>query len=156
MAFLVIRVRSDRGVKPKIRDTMSMLNLTRVNHAVLIPDTPAYVGMLHKAKDYITWGEVDAETIATLISERGRLVGDKPVTDASVKTGSDFSTIKAVSKAIASGEAGTGDIDGMKPVFRLHPPRGPKGWGGIKRSFTVGGALGFRGGAITELAGRMM
>ena len=37
MAFLVIRVRSDRGVKPKIRDTMSMLNLTRVNHAVLIP-----------------------------------------------------------------------------------------------------------------------
>ncbi|MBR84777.1 MAG: 50S ribosomal protein L30 [Euryarchaeota archaeon] len=156
MAFLVIRVRSDRGVKPKIRDTMSMLNLTRVNHAVLIPDTPAYVGMLHKAKDYITWGEVDADTIATLISERGRLVGDKPVTDASVKTGSDYSTIKAVSKAIASGEAGTGDIDGMKPVFRLHPPRGPKGWGGIKRSFTVGGALGFRGEAITELAGRMM
>ncbi len=156
MAFLVIRVRSDRGVKPKIRDTMSMLNLTRVNHAVLIPDTPAYVGMLHKAKDYITWGEVDADTIATLISERGRLVGDKPVTDASVKTGSDFSTIKAVSKAIASGEAGTGDIEGMKPVFRLHPPRGPKGWGGIKRSFTIGGALGFRGEAITELAGRMM
>ena len=156
MAFLVIRVRSDRGVKPKIRDTMSMLNLTRVNHAVLIPDTPAYAGMLHKAKDYITWGEADADTIATLISERGRLVGDKPVTDALVKTGSDFSTIKAVSKAIASGEAGTGDIDGMKPVFRLHPPRGPKGWGGIKRSFTVGGALGFRGEAITELAGRMM
>ena len=156
MAFLVIRVRSDRGVKPKIRDTMSMLNLTRVNHAVLIPDTPAYVGMLHKAKDYITWGEVDADTIATLISERGRLVGDKPVTDASVKTGSDCSTIKAVSKAIASGEAGTGDIDGMKPVFRLHPPRGPTGGGGIKRSFTGGGALGFRGEAITELAGRMM
>ena len=156
MTFLVIRVRSDRGVKPKIRDTMSMLNLTRVNHAVLLPDTPAYAGMLHKAKDYITWGEVDADTIATLISERGRLVGDKPVTNSSVKSGSDYSTIKALSKAIASGDAGTGDIDGMKPVFRLHPPRGPKGWGGIKRSFTVGGALGFRGEAIADLAGRMI
>ena len=156
MTFLVIRVRSDRGVKPKIRDTMSMLNLTRVNHAVLIPDTPAYAGMLHKAKDYITWGEVDADTIATLISERGRMVGDKPVTNSSVKSGSDYSTIKALSKAIASGDAGTGDIDGMKPVFRLHPPRGPKGWGGIKRSFTVGGALGFRGEAIADLAGRMI
>ena len=133
---------------------MSMLNLTRVNHAVLIPDTPAYAGMLHKAKDYITWGEVDADTIATLISERGRLVGDKPVTNSSVKSGSDYSTIKAVSKAIASGDAGTGDIDGMKPVFRLHPPRGPKGLGGIKRSFTVGGALGCRGEAIADLAGR--
>ena len=156
MTFLVIRVRSDRGVKPKIRDTMSMLNLTRVNHAVLIPDTPAYAGMLHKAKDYITWGEVDADTIATLISARGRLVGDKPVTNSSVKSGSDYSTIKALSKAIASGDAGTGDIDGMKPVFRLHPPRGPKGWGGIKLSFTVGGALGFRGEAIADLAGRMI
>ena len=73
---------------------MSMLNLTRVNHAVLIPDTPAYAGMLQKAKDYITWGEVDADTISTLISERGRLVSDKPVTDASVKAGSEYSTIR--------------------------------------------------------------
>ena len=88
MTFLVIRVRSDRGVKPKIRDTMSMLNLTRVNHAVLIPDTPAYAGMLQKAKDYVTWGEIEADTIASLLKERGRMTGDKPVTDAGIKAGS--------------------------------------------------------------------
>ena len=156
MSWIVVRARSDVKVERSIRETMGMLNLTRVNHAVIIPENPQYKGMLQKAKDYITWGEVDADTISTLNSERGRLVGDKPVTDASVKAGSEYSTIKAVSKAIASGDAGTGDIDGMKPVFRLHPPRGPKGWGGIKRSFTVGGALGFRGEAITDLAGRMM
>jgi|TARA_B110000116_G_scaffold255762_1_gene254373 large subunit ribosomal protein L30 len=156
MTFLVIRARSDRGVKPKIRDTMSMLNLTRVNHAVLIPDTPAYVGMLHKAKDYVTWGEVDADTVSSLISERGRMIGDKPVTNAVIKSGSKFSTIGALSKAIASGDARTSDVEGMKPVFRLHPPRGTKGWGGIKRSFVAGGALGFRGEAITDLVGRMI
>ena len=39
MTYLVIRVRSDRGVTKKIKDTMSMLNLTKVNHAVLIPKT---------------------------------------------------------------------------------------------------------------------
>ena len=156
MTFLVIRVRSDRGVKPKIRDTMSMLNLTRVNHAVLIPDTPAYNGMLHKAKDYVTWGEVDAGTVSSLISERGRMIGDKPVTNAIIKSSSEFSTIGALSKAIASGDARTSDVEGMKPVFRLHPPRGTKGWGGIKRSFVAGGALGFRGEAITDLVGRMI
>ena len=156
MTFLVIRARSDRGVKPKIRDTMSMLNLTRVNHAVLIPDAPAYVGMLHKAKDYVTWGEVDADTVSSLISERGRMIGDKPVTNAVIKSGSKFSTIGALSKAIASGDARTSDVEGMKPVFRLHPPRGTKGWGGIKRSFVAGGALGFRGEAITDLVGRMI
>ncbi|MDP6562643.1 MAG: 50S ribosomal protein L30 [Candidatus Thalassarchaeum sp.] len=156
MTFLVIRVRSDRGVKPKIRDTMSMLNLTKVNHAVLVPDTPAYVGMLKKAKDYVTWGEADADTISELISQRGRMIGDKPITNAIIKSGSEFSTINALSKAIASGDARTSDVEGMKPVFRLHPPRGAKGWGGIKRSFSVGGALGFRGEAIADLVGRMI
>ncbi len=82
MTFLVIRARSDRGVTKKIRDTMLMLNLTRVNHAALIPDNVTYAGMLQKSKDYVTWGEVDAETIETLLKERGRMVGDKPVDDA--------------------------------------------------------------------------
>ena len=156
MTFLVIRVRSDRGVKPKIRHTMSMLNLTKVNHAVLVPDTPAYAGMLQKAKDYVTWGEVAADTISELISQRGRMIGDKPITNAVIKSGSEFSTINALSKAIASGDARTNAVEGMKPVFRLHPPRGAKGWGGIKRSFSTGGALGFRGEAISDLVGRMI
>jgi large subunit ribosomal protein L30 len=112
--------------------------------------------MLHKAKDYVTWGEVDADTVSSLISERGRMIGDKPVTNAVIKSGSKFSTIGALSKAIASGDARTSDVEGMKPVFRLHPPRGTKGWGGIKRSYVAGGALGFRGEAITDLVGRMI
>ena len=69
MTFLVIRARSDRGVTKKIRDTMLMLNLTRVNHATLIPDNVTYAGMLQKSKDYVTWGQVDAETIETLLKE---------------------------------------------------------------------------------------
>ena len=35
MSYLVIRVRSDRGVTKKIRDTMSMLNLTTVSYTHL-------------------------------------------------------------------------------------------------------------------------
>ena len=155
MTFLVIRVRSDRGVTKKIRDTMAMLNLTRVNHAVLLPKTESYEGMLRKVKDYVTWGEVGAGTISTLITERGRMTGDKTVTDSRVKESSTHSSIEALSKAIASGEATPKDVEGMKPVFRLHPPRGPKGWGGIKRAYSVGGALGFRGEAIGPLAERM-
>ena len=156
MTFLVIRARSDRGVTKKIRDTMLMLNLTRVNHATLIPDTVTYSGMLQKSKDYITWGEVDAETIENLLKERGRMVGDKPVDDATIKAASNYNTVAAFAKAMAAGKATMKDVDGLKPIFRLHPPRGSKGWGGIKRAFTIGGALGFRGEAISDLAGRML
>ena len=156
MTFLVIRARSDRGVTKKIRDTMLMLNLTRVNHATLIPDNVTYSGMLQKSKDYVTWGEVDAETIETLLKERGRMVGDKPVDDATIKASSNYKTVAAFAKAMAAGDATMKDVEGLKPIFRLHPPRGSKGWGGIKRAYTVGGALGFRGEAISDLAGRML
>jgi large subunit ribosomal protein L30 len=154
MTFLVIRARSDRGVTKKIRDTMLMLNLTRVNHATLIPDTVTYSGMLQKSKDYITWGEVDAETIENLLKERGRMVGDKPVDDATIKAASNYNTVAAFAKAMAAGKATMKDVDGLKPIFRLHPPRGSKGWGGIKRAFTIGGALGFRGEALSAQIGR--
>ena len=156
MTWLVIRVRSDRTVERSIRETMAHLNLTRVNHAVLVPEHESYAGMLHKVKDFVTWGEVSAEAIEGLIRDRGRLIGNKPVTDADVKDATEYKTIKAFAKAISSGDATTRDMEALKRVFRLHPPRGNKGWGGVKRHFTVGGALGFRGDAIEELAARMI
>ena len=91
MTFLVIRVRSDRGVERSIRETMSMLNLPKVNHATIIPDRPTYAGMLQKAKDFVTWGEVDAATIANLLRERGRMTGDTPVDDSSISSCSEYS-----------------------------------------------------------------
>ena len=156
MTFLVIRVRSDRGVERSIRDTMAMLNLTRINHATIVPESATYSGMLQKTKDFVTWGEVSAEAIAGLIRDRGRLMGDKPVINSDVKAATDYKNIDAFAKAIASGDATTKDMETLKRVFRLHPPRGNKGWGGVKRHYTVGGALGFRGDAIEELAARMI
>ena len=156
MTFLIVRVRSDRGVERSIRDTMAMMNLTRVNHATIVPKSSTYAGMLQKSKDFVTWGVVDAGTIENLLKERGRMVGDKPVDDAAIKAGSDFKSVKDFAKALASGEASMKSVDGLKPVLRLHPPRGSKGWGGIKRAYSVGGALGFRGEEISSLAERMI
>ena len=112
--------------------------------------------MLQKAKDYITWGDADADLVEKMISERGRLVGDKPVTDADVSEATDFGSIKEFAAAIVSGDATVKDMPDMKRVFRLHPPRGPKGWGGLKRSYVIGGALGPRGEDISALVERMI
>ncbi|GIR76359.1 MAG: 50S ribosomal protein L30 [Candidatus Thermoplasmatota archaeon] len=156
MTFIVVRARSDVKVERSIRETMGYMNLTRVNHAVIIPDNPQYRGMLQKAKDYITWGEADAGMVERMLAERGRMVGDAPLTDAIVAEHTDYKNISEFAKAITAGEAQVKDIPGLKRVFRLHPPRGTKGWGGIKRSFVVGGALGSRGDAIGDLVDRMI
>ena len=156
MTFIVVRARSDVKVERSIRETMGYMNLTRVNHAVIIPDNPQYRGMLQKAKDYITWGEADVGMVERMLSERGRMIGNEPLTDAIVAEHTDYKNIGEFAKAVVAGEAQVKDIPGLKRVFRLHPPRGPKGWGGIKRSFVVGGALGARGEAIGDLVERMI
>ena len=156
MSWIVVRARSDVKVERSIRETMGMLNLTRVNHAVIIPENPQYEGMLQKAKDYITWGKATPELVEKMLSERGRMVGDAPLTDALVAEHTEYSDISAFAKAIAEDDATVKAVPDLKRVFRLHPPRGPKGWGGIKRSFVVGGALGSRGDKIGALVERMI
>ena len=156
MSFIVVRARSNVGVERSIRETMDYLNLTKVNHAVIIPENDQYIGMLRKAKDYITWGNADLATVETMLSERGRMPGDSPLTDAIVADATDYKTIGDFAKAIVNNEATVKDVPGLKRVFRLHPPRGSKGWGGIKRSYVVGGALGSRGDDIKALVERMI
>ena len=62
------------------------------------------------------------------------------------------STDKDISN-LTEGKVVMRDVPGLKPVFRLHPPR--KGYEGIKRSFKEGGALGYRGEKINHLIRRM-
>ena len=156
MSFIVVRARSNVNVERSIRETMSHLNLTKVNHAIIIPNNEQYRGMLQKAKDYITWGEATEELVEKMLAERGRMVGDAPLTDALVAEHTDYTDISAFAKAIAADESTVKAIPDLKRVFRLHPPRGAKGWGGIKRSFVVGGALGSRGSEIGALVERMI
>lgn len=151
--FAVIRIRGTTGVKRDISETLEMLNLTRINHAVLIEDDPSYNGMLVKAKDYITWGEIDIETLTKMIGKRARLVGDKRVTDEYISENSDYSSINDFAEAILNGDAKLSDLK-IKKVFRLHPPR--KGYKSIRRSFNEGGSLGFRSDDINNLLIRMI
>ncbi len=150
----VIRVRGRTGVRKEISDTLKMLNLTRINHCVLIPETPSYKGMLQKVKDYVTWGEINKDTLERLIRTRGRLYGDEPITDKYVKEKMGFENISALADAIVEGKVLYKDIPNVKPIFRLHPPL--KGWEKTKRHFTEGGALGYRGEKINELILRML
>ena len=154
MTLAVVRVRGTINVKKDIRDTLAMLGLGRVNHCVLVDDTPQYLGMLHKSKDYITWGPIDAETATLLVKERGRLTGQRPIDGKTVKELGDFKTIDDLGKAIAGGDARWAKMEGTVRVFRLHPPR--KGYEGVKRAYTVGGALGDRGEEINDLLKKMI
>ncbi len=131
MKLAVIRVRGMWGIKPKIKSTMEKLNLTRVNHCVIIEDSPSYIGMLKICKDYVTYGPISNEMIEKMITKRGRKPGNKKLNDEDVSGFVEkFADKKADIKQL-----------GIKPVFRLKPPK--KGYKSIKQAYPKG-ALGKR------------
>jgi len=154
MAYAVIRIRGHVNVHPKIKKTLSLLNLTRANHCVLVPENKNMKGMLQVAKDYITWGEATDETIANLLEKRGKLPGDEPLTEDVLQNVSSYKTFKALAKDLSKDKITLSEIPDIKPVFRLHPP--VKGFEGVKRSFTKNGALGYRADNINAIVNRML
>src|SRR3989338_5222869 len=122
----IIRVRGTTVVMKPVKDTLNMLRLYKKNCCVVLNDGPNIIGMIKKAKDYITWGEIDDETLKLLTKKRGEKTKD---------------------------EEGKETI---KPFFRLNPPRKGFGRKGIKLPFGVGGALGDRKDKINDLIKRMV
>ncbi|MGA1872615.1 MAG: 50S ribosomal protein L30 [Thermoplasmatota archaeon] len=151
----VVRVRGTLKVKPDIKETLKLLRLNRVNHCVVLPETPEFIGMIRKAKDYVTWGEIESETMELLLRERSEYGGGNRLSDPVVKKNSEFKDIKSLALAVSEGTFDHRKLEGLNQVFRLSPPR-KGGYEGIKRSYNVGGALGYRGKDINKLLQRMI
>ncbi len=131
-----------------------MLNLKRNNYAILIDNRPSFLGMLKTAQNFVTWGEVSKEIIAELLKKRGRLVGNKKLTDEYVqKLG--FKSLDELAEAIFYCKVEYWKLPEVQPYFRLHPPT--KGFKGkIKKGYGMGGELGYRGEKINDLLERMI
>ncbi len=151
--LLVIRIRGQPNVRYDIKETLRRLHLNRKFNATLVPDEPIYRNMLFKAKDYVAYGPVNKEIVKSILLRRGRVIGDKPLTPKYVKENFGMEFDELVEK-IVSGELRFTKLKGVKPLFRLHPPRG-----GFKKStkklVSYGGELGYRD-DIDKLVLRML
>ena len=154
MVFVAIRVRGTVNVEPNIKRTLQLLRLTKANHCTLLEENSKYKGMLQVAKDYVTWGEIDKNVLSKLIKTRGKLEGDKELTDKFLESATSYGNIEKLSQAIIDNKFKYKEVPGVKPIFRLNPPK--KGYKGIKRSFNRGGTLGYRGKEINKLIDRMI
>lgn len=145
----VVRVRGVGDASPKIERTLELLHLNRNCHITLVDSRSSILGMLKRARKFVTWGEASKESIALLLKKRGRLVGDKRVDEEYVKK-AGFKDLEELAAAIYNLEVDLQRLTDFKPVFRGHPPK--KGYKGkIKKSYNVGGVTGYRGEAINKL-----
>jgi large subunit ribosomal protein L30 len=150
----VVRVRGSISAQREARETLDLLRLARTNHAVLVDNRPAFMGMLKRVQNYVTWGKASKETVALLLQKRGRLAGGKKLTDDyAQKVG--YKSLGELADAVASCKMEYWKLLGIQPVFKLHPPS--KGFKGkTKKSYRAGGEAGYRGEGINELIERMV
>jgi len=152
----VVRVRGRVHVRKDIEDTLRFLNLTRINHCVIVDNRKEYMGMIKKVNDYVTWGEICPKIFEKLLENRGRLNGNKPLTEEYLKKNTKYKSIEKFVDDFVKFKAELKDIPGLKPIFRLAPPRKGYDRKGIKHPYSIGGALGYRGERINELLERMI
>jgi len=138
--FAVIRIRGSVNVSKDVEDTLRLLNLKSQNNCAIIPGTKQYLGMLRKAKDRITWGEIDKKTLSKLLEKRGKISKEK-LEEMKMK---DFDKL---SDALMKNQIK------LKLIFRLNPPM--HGFKSTRLPYPKGD-LGFRGNKINELLERMI
>jgi large subunit ribosomal protein L30 len=137
----VIRLRGLVNTRKDMADTLKLLRLHRKMHCILVSEDDIVAkGMIHKAKDRITWGEIDDDVLKMLIEKRGRKEGNVKLTKQEAED---------VYKKIKEGKD-----TGIKPVFRLTPPS--KGFKYSIKDQYPKGEIGYRGKEINELLKRMI
>ncbi len=160
----VIRISGDVKIRETTRETFRRLGLTR-KYSCIVLDKPTEVelGMIKDIKDFIAFGELDAETYKKLVEVRGKKFRQSTKT----LTNSSKSQIKETKnskfekgqKAEPLANSSKSQIKERRMVFRLHPARGGMNTkqhyslenGNIKR-----GVLGNHGKKINELVEKML
>tara|TARA_Y100000310_G_C20639774_1_gene793243 strand:+ start:516 stop:935 length:420 start_codon:yes stop_codon:yes gene_type:complete len=138
--ILVIRISGMIKIPKKVDEALYRMRLRRKYSAVLLEDSSENLKLLRRVRDYVAYGKIDEKMLSKLIELRGQPIDKNKKID---------------SKKIVSGlDKNNLDKFGLKPFFRLHPPR--KGIES-KKHFGVGkGVLGDNKEKINELLERML
>jgi len=140
--ILMIRIVGLTGINEEIENTLYRLRLRRKYACVLLPETAEILGMVKKLENFSAYGKADKEMLKELIIKRGRSPGDKAI---KVDAG------KIVDE-LMSGKKKLEDF-GIKPFFRLSPPKG--GLKSSKKHYPKG-VLGNHNDKINDLLRRML
>ena len=127
-AFLVVRISGQADVPYWAVTTMTLLKLEKKYRATIIPEKDNTVGMLRKIQHYVSWQEIDTETVKELLDKKARKSGYKKVTNEDI-TSIGFASIDELATALAEGKTSLSKLKPLKPWFALDPPRH-----GFKRS----------------------
>jgi large subunit ribosomal protein L30 len=133
MKIAVIRLKGKFSLSPNIKTTLESLRLTRLNTATILTMNDSLKGMLQACKDVVSYGEVDEETVAFVLSKRGMSPDGK-----SLSSGKKLGEIAKIAKDFFASDKKLEEF-GASGVLFLKPPRGGFGGRKIQTPFGIAG-----------------
>jgi large subunit ribosomal protein L30 len=137
--ILVIRIAGQVDLTAGVKETLNRIKLKRKYAAILMHETRDNLLLLRKVRNFVSFGTIGKDALKNLIKERGTALNGKKID---------------VEKVIAELEKKTLSQLGLKPFFRLHPPRG--GIDSKKHAGTSSKSVLGENKKIDELVGRML
>lgn len=131
--YAVVMLKGTAKVTRKVVDTLKNLRMSNINNCVIVPADGTYKGMLKRVAEYVTWGEIDQETLENLLEKKGRLEAK--------------AAKAAAAKAVKEAKLESGQ------VFRLSPMTG--GMKTVRLNYPKG-ETGYRGAEINSMLKRMI
>ncbi len=124
MALLIaVNMHGKINSSAPVRKALTELKVERRFSASLVPDDGPSLGMLRLCKDYLAWAPVDAELLVALLRARGMVSGTRRL-DAQALASLGFKKYETFAEKILKDGARLSAYPGIKPFFRLSPPRG--------------------------------
>src|SRR3989442_11064160 len=125
--LLAVRIRGTVGDNPRMELALKSLGMESKFNARLVPGNPDMLGMLRKAKDQVTWGELEPETLEMILSKRAEKSGPGPhrLDEEFARLHFKIQDLGDLAKQIIGGEVDLQRLwrGGVKSTIRLHPPK---------------------------------
>jgi large subunit ribosomal protein L30 len=137
--IIAIRISGLVEMPQNAQETLYRMRLRRKYSAVLLKESKETLKLLDAVRNFVAFGTIDKDTLVQLIEKRAQPIGKKKIEAAKLAEQLEKKTFLEL---------------GIKPFFRLHPPRG-----GIdsKLHFPLRkGVLGDNKEKINELVRRML
>jgi large subunit ribosomal protein L30 len=121
--LLVVNLHGKINSSDGVRKALGELKVERKFSASVVTDDPQTVGTLKSCKEYIAWTSLEKDVLVSLLQKRGmisesRRLDEKTLTDLGYKSYEDLAD------RMLSNGLRLSAIDGLRPFFRLSPPRG--------------------------------
>ena len=107
--ILVIRISGLVEVPSDVQEALFRMRLRRKYAAVLVQRTPETDKLLQKVRSFVAYGDITTDGIKELIKARGISTNEKKLDADKIVEQLDKKKLEEL---------------GIKPFFRLHPPRG--------------------------------